>query len=148
MRAKDIMTSAVHVVTPDEPISRAAELMAREDVGLVPVVDSVQQMRLVGVITDRDIAVRHVASHHTGDCAVRRHMTTTDLVTVREADHIHDVMGRMRHYQLRRMPVLDERHRLSGIIAQADVALRIAPDEPVEFEKMMESLSAPATVAV
>ena len=148
MKAKDIMTRALHVITSDEPVSRAALLMAREDVGILPVVDSPASMHMVGVITDRDIAVRHVGHHHTADCSVRTHMTDADLVTVGEDDHIHDVMGRMRHYQVRRIPVLNEQHRLVGIIAQADLARQVAPEEPLAFEKMMEGVSTPAVAAV
>jgi len=67
MKAREMMTSHPEVVTPKDPISRAAGIMRDRDIGMVPVVDDTSRMSLVGVITDRDIAVRHVADGHTGD---------------------------------------------------------------------------------
>jgi CBS domain-containing protein len=148
MNARDLVSGSVVAVTADEPVSRAAALMAAEDIGLVPVVDSPETMHLVGVLTDRDIAIRHVAHHDATDCTVGDHMTRAPLRTVRADDHVHDVMGRMRHYQLRRMPVVDENHRLVGVVSQADIALQVAGDEPREFERMMEGISAHAAVPV
>ncbi|HUF27005.1 MAG TPA: CBS domain-containing protein [Gemmatimonadaceae bacterium] len=61
MKARDIMTRDPAVVTPDEPVSRAAELMKQRDIGMIPVVNDRSHMRLEGVLTDRDIAIRFVA---------------------------------------------------------------------------------------
>jgi CBS domain-containing protein len=144
MKAREIMTASPYVVMADEPIGRAAELMLRHDVGLIPVVDDYSNLHLEGVITDRDIAVRHVAFPHTGDCIVRDHMTKGSLEVVRSDDHVHDVIGRMRKQQLRRMPVVDADHRVLGVIAQADIARRIGPEEPVLVDLLLESISEPA----
>jgi CBS domain-containing protein len=148
VKASDIMSRTLQFVTPDQPVSRAAELLARGDVGMLPVVDSQEKMHVIGVITDRDITVRHVAAHHAGDCPVRVHMTAGDIVTVRADDHVHDAMGRMRHYRVRRLPVVDDEHRLVGVVSQADLALRVGRDEPRAFEQVLEAISAPALAAV
>ena len=143
MRARDIMTTKLHVVMPDEPITAAAAIMADYDVGLVPVVRDFENMQLEGVITDRDIAVRHVAPRHGEGCMVRDHMTEEHLDVVRAGDHVHDVIGRMRHDQLRRVLVIDADRRLVGIIAQADIARRVGPKEPILVEQLLEEVSEP-----
>jgi CBS domain-containing protein len=148
MRAADMMTRSLWVVTPNESVSDAASMMATHDVGMLPVVDTPETMRLVGVITDRDIALRHVAPAHDAACTVRSHMTSDGLVTVRQDADAHDIMGRMRSRQVRRIPVIDEEHRVVGVVAQADVARHVGPTEPVAFEKMMQGLSEPALTAV
>jgi predicted transcriptional regulator len=148
MKVSDIMSRKLFFVTRDEPLSRAAALLAEASIGVLPVVDSPATMHLMGIITDRDITVRHVAKCHQTDCTVGSHMSEGNLVTVREDDHIHDLMGRMRHYRVRRVPVVDQAHRLIGIVSQADVAVHVGPNEPLEFERMMEAVSAPAIGAV
>jgi CBS domain-containing protein len=122
MKARDIMTIEPQFVTPDQPISRAAQIMRRYDVGLVPVVDSPESKRLVGVITDRDIAVRHVAEGHTQECTVAQHMTRGAIETVHEADDSATVLAAMKRREVRRIPVTAENGILIGVIAQADIA--------------------------
>jgi predicted transcriptional regulator len=143
MKAREVMTPMPTVVTAGEPIGRAAEIMDHIDVGLVPVVDSYTDMHPVGVITDRDIAVRHVARGHGPDCTIESHMTKGSLGLVRPDDHVHDVIGRMKHDQLRRMLVVDHMHRLVGVIALADIARKVGPVEPSEAEKLLEEVSMP-----
>jgi CBS domain-containing protein len=144
MKARDLMTPNPECVLPNEEISSAAEIMARLDVGIVPVVDDFTTLRLRGVITDRDIAVRHVANRHTNGCLVKDHMTSGKIDVVHPDADAHDVLGRMAHDQVRRLPVVDDDHRLVGIIAQADVARRLGPSEPKQVEQMLERISEPA----
>ena len=143
MKARDVMTRNPEVVLPEEGLDRAAEIMERLDVGIVPVVDDRTGMRLRGVITDRDIAIRHVAKRHQLDCRVRDHMTADHLDVVHPDTDVHDVVGRMAHDQLRRIPVTEDGHRLVGIIAQADIARRVGPGEPREVEEMLQRISEP-----
>lgn len=144
MKAREIMTRDPQVVTADDPVSRAAEIMRDIDVGIVPVVDDRSSMRLRGVITDRDIAVRHVAERHQQDCRVGDHMTGGRLDTVDPDADAHEVTERMRRDQVRRIPVV-EGDRLVGIIAQADVAVGLGPREPQEVEQTLEQISKPAS---
>lgn len=147
MKAKEIMTQDPVAVTPNETVSHAAELMARHDIGLIPVVEDRSSMRLRGVITDRDIAVRHVAAKHREDCAVAEHMTSKRVDVVRPDADVHDVLGRMRHDKVRRIPVVDADHRLVGVIAQADLAVKYAGHQPareIEVEDVIEHISEPA----
>ncbi len=142
MRARDIMTPNPRIVTPEDTISKAAQLMRTLDVGLIPVVDDEEGMRLKGVITDRDIAVRHVAEGHGEDCKVSAHMSK-ELTKVEPDDDVDDVMERMRHAQVRRIPVVEDGDRLVGIIAQADVATDVGPDDPSAVSKTVEKISEP-----
>src|SRR5674476_1468190 len=82
MRARDLMTSDPLVVTPTDHVSRAAEIMRATRVGCVPVVQSSESPVLLGLITDRDIAVRCVAKGHDSKCDVKAHMTAGPLQTV------------------------------------------------------------------
>lgn len=122
MKARDIMTPRPQVVTPQDPISRAAAIMRDKDVGLVPVVRDTSSMALEGVITDRDVAIRHVAERHTNDCNVGSHMSRDRIHAVDEADDVSAVLSAMERGEVRRVPVTDKSGKLLGIIAQADIA--------------------------
>ena len=129
MKVREIMTPDPEVVTPEQPISLAAKIMREYDVGIVPVVGDAGR-HLIGVITDRDIAVRHVADSHMEDCTVGAHMTRDNIETVRENDDSAMVLEAMKRREVRRIPVTNERGVLRGIVAQADVA--IADEIPKE----------------
>jgi CBS domain-containing protein len=120
MKARDIMTSNPQCVTADESITRAAEIMREADVGVVPVVEDSGSMRLAGVVTDRDIAIRVVAEGRDGNTSIRDVMSS-NTKTVGPDDSIDRVTEIMKTEQIRRVPVC-EGDRLVGIIAQADVA--------------------------
>jgi len=95
--------------------------MKREDVGIVPVIDGQSGRRLVGVVTDRDIAIRCIADGKDGTCRVRDVMSTDDIATCRESDDVDNVIDAMRTEKVRRIPIVDERGSLVGIVSQADV---------------------------
>ncbi len=120
MKARDIMTANPRCVTTADSITRAAEIMRDTDVGIVPVVEDSGSMRLAGVVTDRDIAIRIVAEGRGNDVNVREVMSS-GLATVRPDDDLDRVTELMKSEQVRRIPVVDG-DRLVGIIAQADVA--------------------------
>ena len=140
MKARDIMTVNPECVTREETIARAAQIMRDLDVGVVPVVENHSSMRLAGVITDRDIAIRHVADSHGDGCKVGDHMTAGDIRTVSPDDDVKEVMSAMQHEQVRRIPVVEGELRLVGIIAQADLATEHVGDKKVgeTVEKISE----------
>ncbi len=145
MRARDIMTPNPLVVTPSDPVSRGAEIMRDAEIGIVPVVDDREQRHLVGLITDRDIAVRCVASMHVPACDVSLHMSAEHLCTVRPDDDVSSVLASMTHDRVRRIPVVAEDNRLIGMISQADLATKLGPAQPLEVEKVLESVSVKET---
>ncbi len=122
MIAREIMTPNPVVVAQDESISRAAVLMRDKEIGMLPVVTDAQTMSLAGIITDRDIVVRHVAGC-TGDCQVHAHMSRHQLASVTEDDDAAAVLDLMQDRQIRRVPVVNSTGRLIGVIAQADIAV-------------------------
>lgn len=143
MKAREIMTRDPRAVTAEDTVSEAAGIMREMDVGIVPVVDDPDSRRLKGVITDRDIAVRHVAERHTSDCRVADHMSES-LTKAGPDDEIEDVMDRMRQSQVRRIPVVDDDDHLIGIIAQADIAVELRPRDHEDVAKTLEAVSEPA----
>jgi CBS domain-containing protein len=143
MKARDLMAPYPGVVTAGDPLSRAAEIMRDRGVGMVPVVDDTLAMHLVGVITDRDIAVRCVAPRHGGRCAVGAHLTAAPLATVEPDTDVREVMDRMKVHQVRRLPVVAG-GRLVGVVALADLARLEGRLDPLEVESVVERVSGQA----
>lgn len=125
MKARDIMTVKPFVVTPDDPIAKAAEIMRYEDIGGVPVVDDRARPRLVGLITDRDITVRWVARGHNTSCMVGDVMTPAPLETVGPDADVAEIVEKMECAQVRRIPVVSDDGVLIGIVAEADLAIKL-----------------------
>ena len=118
MKVSDVMTRDVHTVQPDQPVQEAASFMLSADAGSIPVTEG---DRLIGMITDRDIAVRGIAKGNGPDTPVRELMTD-DLVVVRIDDSIEDAASKMSQAQVRRLPVIDEDERLCGIVSLGDLS--------------------------
>jgi CBS domain-containing protein len=143
VKAREIMTPDPETVTPEQPISRAAQIMREYEVGIVPVVSDAKSKNLIGVITDRDIAVRHVADSHMEDCTVGAHMTRDDVETVEENDDTAAVLAAMKRREVRRIPVTNRAGKLMGVIAQADIAVADKiPNEQVA--EVVRTISEPA----
>jgi len=119
MKVSDAMTRDVHIATPDQSIRDAAAEMATLDAGILPVGEG---DRLVGMITDRDIAVRAVAQGKYPDTPVREVMTQ-DVKYCFEDEDVQAVAQNMAEIQVRRLPVLNRDKRLVGILSLADMAL-------------------------
>ncbi len=131
MRASEIMTRDPAVVTADDSVRRAVELMKAQDVGLIPVVESVNSRRLVGVITDRDVALRVVGEGVPADGTVQQFMSE-GVHTAKADDDVDSVMNLMGREQVRRIPIVDERGSVVGIVSQADVVLEGADARKVD----------------
>src|SRR3954452_23909752 len=113
MKVSEVMTRDVQTVRPDQPVQQAASFMLSADAGSIPVTDG---DRLIGMITDRDIAVRGIAKGYGPDTQVRELMTD-DLVVVRVDDDIEDAANKRGEAQVRRLPVIDQDERLCGIVS-------------------------------
>jgi len=122
MNVRDVMTSNPRTVSPGDSIQVAARIMKEEDCGVVPVVEN---GKAVGIITDRDIVIRAVASGG-GDRAVRE-IATTDLVFVKPDTSTRDAEKLMSERQVRRLPVI-ENDRLVGIVSLGDIAVKEGKD--------------------
>ena len=118
MKISDVMTREVATVSPDQTAQEAANFMLQGDAGSIPVIDG---ERLIGMITDRDIAVRGVAKGHGPDTPVRELMSN-GLICARADDDVEDAARKMSEAQVRRLPVIDESERLCGIVSLGDLS--------------------------
>jgi CBS domain-containing protein len=143
------MTSDPSCCAPDDPVQRVAQLMADKDCGCIPVVADGTDGRVIGVITDRDIAVRGVAQGKGPDTRVRDVMTPDPFCCPLDAD-VKDVERVMAERQVRRVVVIDDAGCCVGMIAQADLARaaeRTSDVSDVEVARVVERISEPATDA-
>ena len=138
MKIQDVMTRDPRCVTPETSAREAAQVMKDEDVGIVPVVEG---QRLIGVVTDRDLALRVVADGRDGSATVRDVMSSGKISTCRPDEDLDRAMETMAKEQVRRIPIVDERGSLVGIVAQADVVLKATDDR--KAEKTVEQISEP-----
>ena len=120
MRVSEVMTRDVRLANPGQPIREVAKMMADIDAGAVPVSDN---DRLVGMVTDRDIAVRAVAAGKGPDTPVREVMTP-EVKYVFEDEDLDQVAKNMASIRVRRLPVVNRDKRLVGIVSLGDVALK------------------------
>jgi CBS domain-containing protein len=118
MRISDVMTRDVATVGPDQTAREAANFMLNSDAGSIPVTEG---DRLIGMSTDRDIAVRGVAKGHGPDTPVRDIMTS-GIICARENDSVEDVASKMSEAQVRRLPVIDDSEKLIGIVSLGDLS--------------------------
>ena len=117
-KISEVMTTDVETIEADQTVREAASFMLRADAGSIPVTDG---ERLMGMITDRDIAVRGVAQGRGPDTTVRELMTD-DVVSVRSDDNVDDVAAKMSEAQVRRVPVIDQDDKLCGIVSLGDLS--------------------------
>jgi CBS domain-containing protein len=118
MKVAECMTRDVRTVTPEQPLREAARMMLEADTGVLPVTDA---DRVIGMITDRDIAVRAVAIDRGPETPVREAMSGEVLQAFEDED-VDDVALRMSDRQVRRMPVMSRDDRLVGMISVGDLA--------------------------
>jgi CBS domain-containing protein len=145
MKAQDVMTTEPACCTPDSTAREAARLMREHDCGCVPVVEG-ESNRVVGVVTDRDIACRCVAEGRGAETAVREIMTK-DPQCCHPGDDIAAVEQIMMRAQVRRVPVVDANGNCVGMIAQADLALNDKAANDSEIGRVVERISEPGGAA-
>ena len=136
MKISEIMTKDVETIRADQTAQDAARFMLKADAGSIPVIDG---ERLIGMITDRDIAVRGVAKGYGPDTPIRELMTD-DIICARFDDDIADVATRMSEAQVRRLPVVDENEKLCGIVSLGDLSREADTDFAAEA---LEGVSQP-----
>src|SRR2546422_3046107 len=136
MKVKQAMTSEVRVASPEQTIREAAQLMAELDAGALPVAEN---DRLVGMITDRDIAVRAVAEGLPADTPISEIMSHEVLYCF-EDQALDDVARNMGQVQVRRLPVVNRDKRLVGIVSFADLA---RTEQPTTVGRAVSHVSEP-----
>lgn len=139
MRISDVMTRDVATVGPDQTAQEAANFMLNSDAGSIPVTEG---DRLIGMITDRDIAVRGVALGYGPETPVSELMTS-GVISAHADEHIEDVARKMGDAQVRRLPVIDDQQRLVGIVSLGDLARQTDEDTAGQA---LEGVSAPGSL--
>lgn len=147
-RAGNVMTKSVVCVSPSDTVKRAARLMGECDCGSLPVVD--RNGRLIGMITDRDIAIRVVgrgmdSRAHVYDCM------TDEAFACNEYDSVEDCLRLMAHHQIRRLPIVNNYGHVIGIVSQGDLAIHAAENsnngERRAVANMLSEVSEPTSEA-
>lgn len=135
MRCREIMTSSVKTATRDMSLQDVAVLMRDGDMGSLPVVED---GKLVGIITDRDIVVRSIADGREASANVSEAMTS-EIFSVKPDDFVFEAIRLMGDKQIRRVPVVNDAGELAGIIAMADIALEMEDER--EIAETLEEIS-------
>lgn len=141
LRCRDIMTRNPISCRRDTPITEVARMMRDEDVGAIPVLDG--DGKLAGIVTDRDIVVSGLTSEKKDAELKAEDCMSTDLFTANQNERVVDVIREMGDHKVRRVPIVDGRDRLVGIISMADVALQTNKD--MELEDALEEISQPSS---
>jgi len=130
-KCDEVMTRDPVCCLPDDSAAKAAQLMKNENIGSIPVIENEQSQALVGIVTDRDLTLAIVAEARDATATKVSEVMTRQVVTCLADDDFEKALGAMAEHQLRRIPVVDHDHRIVGIIAQADVATRLAEAEKI-----------------
>jgi CBS domain-containing protein len=138
-KCSDVMTRNPVSARPDDTVASVARLMKENDIGPVPIVDDNSSKRLVGIVTDRDLAIKVVAAGRDPQSTPVKEVMTTNVITCRDDDDIETALDAMSTQQLRRIPVVDDGNKLLGIIAQADIATRM--NEPEKTGEVVKDIS-------
>lgn len=132
---KEIMSTDVACGTADMSLADIAGMMVTFDCGEVPIVDSLQNKNVIGVITDRDIVCRTLGKGLNPMNLKVQDCMTTDIVTGDYDMTVNDCLEIMQENQIRRLPIVDENNQLCGIVSQADLIKYADVDEAVEMVK-------------
>jgi CBS domain-containing protein len=138
-KCNEVMTKNLVCCLPDDSVANAAELMKSKNIGSIPVIENEQSQKLVGIVTDRDLALKIVADALDARSTKVETVMTHKLVICHADDDLQKALDAMAEHQLRRIPVVDDNNRIVGIIAQADVARRA--DQPEKIAEMVKEIS-------
>jgi len=134
-----VMTKNPVCCLPDDMVAKVAQLMKRENIGPIPVIENEETRKLVGIVTDRDLALKIVAEGRDAKSTKVEAVMTRKVVTCRAEDDLQIALDAMSKHQLRRIPIVDNDNKILGIISQADVATRI--DQPEKTAAVVKGIS-------
>ena len=140
-KSSEVMTKNPACCLPTDSVSKAAQWMKKEKVGSIPVIENEKTKKLIGIVTDRDLALQVIADGRDPQTTKVADVMTQKVVTCGVDDDVQNAVDAMAENQLRRIPVVDKNYNIVGIIAQADVATRI--NQPQETAKMVKEISKP-----
>ncbi|TAK14690.1 MAG: CBS domain-containing protein [Anaerolineae bacterium] len=140
-KCSDVMTKDPTLCLPTDTVGKAAQLMKSENIGSLPVIESEGTRKLVGIVTDRDLAVKVVAADRDSGATKLSDVMTQMVYTCNADDDVMVAVATMAEHQLRRLPVVDKDAKVVGIISQADIATRV--NLPEETGEMVKEISQP-----
>ncbi len=140
------MTKDPACCVPGDNVSRVAKIMKTENIGALPVCESRKSRELMGIVTDRDLAMNVVAEERDPLSVLVQDVMTKNPFTCQAQDDLQQALDAMQTHQVRRIPVVDEKGQLVGIIAQADVATRVS--EPEKTAQTVGKISRPSVARV
>jgi len=138
-KCDEVMTKTPVCCLPNDMVVKAAEVMKSKNIGSIPVIENEQTRKLVGIVTDRDLALKVVAEGRDAKSTKVEAVMTHKVVTCRAGDDLQKALDAMSGNQLRRIPVVDNDNKVVGIIAQADVATRV--NQPEKTAAMVKGIS-------
>ena len=127
-KCNEVMTKNPVCCLPNDMVAKVEKSMKRKNVGSIPVIENEKTRKLVGIVTDRDLALKIVAKELDAKSTKVEAVMTRKVVTCSAEDDLQKALDAMSEHQLRRIPVVDNDNKILGIIAQADVATRV--DKP------------------
>jgi CBS domain-containing protein len=142
---REVMTANPVCCLPGDTVEQVARTMKTEDVGPIPVIENHTSRKLVGIVTDRDLVIKVLAEGRNGQDTNVETVMTHDPITCEDQDSLDKAMQLMSEHQIRRIPIVNARHEIVGIIAQADIATRV--DEPQKVSNVVEEISKPDTAS-
>jgi CBS domain-containing protein len=136
---KEVMTSNPVCCLPDQPVHDVAQLMKSEGVGSIPVIENRESHQLIGILTDRDLALKVIAAGWDPAKAKVRDVMKHNPFTCLQSDDVQMAVDLMASHQVRRIPVVEQNNRIVGIIAQGDIATRL--DEAEKTGELVAKIS-------
>lgn len=138
-KCNEVMTKNPVCCLPNDMVAKVAKSMKLKNVGSIPVIENEKTRKLVGIVTDRDLALKIVAKELDPKSTKVEVVMTRKVVTCSPEDDLQKALDAMSEHQLRRIPIVDTDNKILGIIAQADVATRV--DKPKKTAKMVKEIS-------
>ncbi len=136
---ESVMTKNPTCCQPTDTVMKVAQWMKRENIGSIPVIEDDKMRKLIGIVTDRDLALKVVGQGSDPKTIQVGSVMTHKLVTCRPEDDLQKAVNLMSEHQLRRIPIVDNDNKILGIIAQADVATRV--NQPEKTAEMVKDIS-------
>lgn len=141
IKSNVVMTKDPECCLPGDSVSTAAQKMKEKNVGAIPVIEDEQSKKLVGIVTDRDLALHVLAESRDARTTKVADVMTRKVIYSHVDEDLDKVVDTMGKYQLRRMPVVEDGNKIVGIISQADIATRV--DKPEETARVVKEISQP-----
>ena len=142
MKVSQVMTPDPACCLPEDTVDIAARLMRIQDVGMIPVVDDERSPHLLGVVTDRDLALLVVGQGLQPRKTKVEEVMTRNVITCCEADNLEEVLDSMKSHQIRRIPVIADDNGIVGVVSQSDIALRLK--DPEKTGQVVADISKPS----